>query len=1084
MFIHIVHVHVHVKLNFRGKKLGCLVYMYVHVHVSILVYDPTCCSIHYAFTCTCTYLLCLLFTGPNSSDTTDDTDSHDESHPALGASETCKQNGLAEDHQSQSVTPNLLSASSDSSSHLSGSEASGGLEYSSAIEDATEPDIGHKGASVIMNSVTSTADNRVPENGVSFSKFNSDEKSHHNSSNTDRISLPPQQYSSSVQRKLRTPWSTKKFDSDISTAPLSSETSDMDTSGHEKVCSDGGSTSDLTSMSRDSRSDVSCEVFPSSLQPHSASVSVGTRPSSAESYGLKRKTLSQNYKKAVAVTASPPVSKRPLKASLSTPLKTDECASSTALTDCKNSKAAPKPKPPIAAKPAKPEMRPKQPSLASTSRSASNSPPHQRKQLYSYREADTIDFVSELSKATVSALSKSEQKVPLIGISKTQRHGIRKCSSESNVLSRDKGANSPTFVPRKLANVREESEDKDSDTEKVNSTRPTRLSPTPRPQLLPTKPKSLVTGMSPTPPPKPRTSPKSPPVQHKVSTNDDAASPASETASSLPSSPLVHKRKPALTHKPTLPLKRPGLFRQSASAGALTTPSSKDRGSTASDRKHSISGERESTPPQKPHTKRRPYGREVSVPTRINQFQSVSSILTPSVSPTPPRLPPRSPILQKRDDELVRSSGSLSVQPTSHTATSSSSQEEAPPPVPFRKGERQSMLCEGSSPLSAAGPSPSTESGRQTPPIFKRIKPSQLEGTPPAGKKPKTSPRRPPPNPPHSPSPPPVPMRTKTIGQSSIAESHTVDPASPKRHSLFSPAMSKARSQAYNNKSKQNKELEKLYRQSLQCADDSAEVQRKFYAEQSNASTTARPRRHHTHYELTFLDSTMPPQLLKHASEPNSIVSPVSSDNVPPPLPSQPIPKKKDRQQTLLKRGPIQARDSISPPSQKSDDGTKSDTSSEWSVWSHTPPKNRIYDVISDVSANKAQKPNSSHILKKQTHNESKGSASSSNPVTRPESPFRRETKSFSSLMVRRSNSDRFKKNKLVPPIPIGRARQIVHRTPSVDKLDDRMERSVRLSACQAEVESSSDDEEEETVVSPIQQGKLVRHMYVHVPHW
>ena len=1030
--------------------------------------------------------------GPNSSDTTDDTDSHDESHPGLGGGDTCDHNGLAEDRRSHSGTPNLLFVSSESSSHLgSGSEASGALEYSSALEDGIEADTTKKD-NISTNSFTSATDERVPENGVSVSKFHSEENLHRDSnetSDTDRTSLHVDQCSYSVQRKLRVPWSGRKLDSDFSTAPLSSETSDMDTSGNEKILTDGGSTSDLTSISQDSRNEVG-EVFASPLQPHSGCVSGGARPGSAESGNSKKKnakTLPQKYaisKKPVTGTASPPVTKRPLKASLSSPLKTDGRASPKPPTSAgaKNTvalKAPPRPKPPIAAKPAKPEVKSKPRDLTST-RSGSASPPQQRKKLLQTKvssDSDSVDFASERSKAIVSTLGKPEPRVPSIGSPKAPRHAVRKASSDSNLTASEtvtKPPSSPTFVPRKLSNVREESEDKDSDTEKA---KPRRISPPLRQQLLPTKPKPRPTAMrkvSPTPPPKPSGTPKTPPPTRKASANDDAPS-ASESGHS--SSPHTPKRKPVPPQKPSLPLKKPNLFQQTVSAGAIQTPSSTSTVSPSPNRKLSSNGEKESTPPAKPPTKRRQYSREIS----LTSAQSVSPTLTPSASPTPPLLPPRSPILQRRESEIAISSGCLSVQGISRNASSSSLEDV--PPVPLRKAERKSLLLsEATSPVTAANLVPSLESGRQTPPPVKKIRTLHRVETSPPTKKPKTPPRRPPPTPPLSPSPPPVPSHSKTIGRSSIAETRTADPLSPKRHSLFSSDLSNRQisdiSQVYDvldNVSEQNKELERLYRQSASSVADS-EAQKKLDTEQDSATSTAttnrKPRRHYTHYELTFLDSTEPPRLIKNPSE-SSIASQMSSDDVPPPLPSQPIPKKKDRQQTLLKRGPIKNRDSTSPPSQKSDEGIKSDTqsvSSECSVWSHTASKERVYDVISDKT-NRTKRSRSPSIFKRLTHSDSKETDKSTGSVSSPESPFRRETKSFSSFMFRRSNSDRFKKNK-IKPVVTGKAftmaRQAVHRTPSVDKLDDRMERSVRLSA---EVEDESSSDEEETSVSPTQQG-------------
>lgn len=1012
--------------------------------------------------------MCGLFTGPNSSDTTDNTDSHDELQRGLAIGDICEHNGLTEEQRAHSATPNHASASSESSSHLSGSEASGGLEYSSALEDTQDPDIVlHKSVSVSTHtsSVTTTMGNRVPQNGVSFSKLNLNPDSNE-ASDTDKVAIPPQSSSG-----LRIPWSnkTKKFDSDFSTAPLSSETSDMDTSGHEKVCSDGGSTGDLTAISQDSRSD---DLIPSS---HSASASRGIRPSGGGKKKRDGRTLPPNYairKKEAGTTASPPP-KRQLQASLSTPLKTNGQALpkqqvATVVSDSNGrvtSKAPHRPKPPIAAKPAKPEVKPKPP--AGSKGGTQSQQNHQHTNCSS--DVEAVDFASEHTNVPSNTRSRSELAIPHIGSPKAPQKCLRKVSSESNVI---KGVSSSPFVPNKLSNVCEESEGKkENRLSKAQSPRPTRFSP--RPQLLPTKPKPPVTvsrRVSPTPQPKPKTSPKSPPAQRKIFSIDDPAS--SETASSLPSSPFMTKRKPVPAQKPSVPLKRPGLFHPSASSAAILVPSSGECGSNSAsplvNRKFSSNGEGESGPPAKPYTKRREA-------LQVGQPQS-SPTVTPSVSPTPHQLPPRSPVLRRGDGELGGSPRTALVQPASQTA-SSSSQEEAPPPVPHRKGERKSIaLSEAVAKMS--GLSPSTESSSQTPPpVLRNLKPAQREETPSTGKKLKTL-RRPPPTPPLSPSPPPLPVLAKTITRStsSITAARTADPASPKRHSLFiNPPLSEDDvPQTNSNRSEKKKEFEKLYQQSV-IANSTAETPKKSDSESSESSTPTvhrKPHRHHTHYELTFIDSEKPPVLLKCASEASCIGLPKSSDSVPPPLPSQPIPSKKGRHQ-LLKRGPIRARDSTSPPSQKSDEGNNSGSSENSTRIRPTLSKNRIYDEISDMPAEKSEKSKKSKspgFFSKLTRNDSKESVSTK-ATGRAESPFRREAKSFSSIMLRRSNSDRFK-NKL-SLVPTGNAfvaaKTAVHRTPSVDKLDDRMERSVRMSAAKEEGESSSDDEE--TAVSPTQQG-------------
>jgi hypothetical protein len=1078
-------------------------------------------------------------TGPNSSDTTD-TDSHDEAHTgglgaprgAGGSSESCDHNGVAEDgHRSHSGTPNLPSVSTDSSSHSSGSEASGGLEYSSALEDAADTEIivtrkttpADSSTRTFTNHTTSSSGgcNRVPKNGTSVSKFNSDENLHRDStSDTDRTSLYPHcGSSSSFLRKPRAPWSGKRLDSDFSTAPLSSETSDMDTSGHEKVVSDGGgSTNDLTSLSRDSRaSDLSSEVFSSSLQQKLAAAATSgsgnSRPSSGDSTDSKKKRVSgktATSSKPGEAAASPPVMKRPLKASLSSPLRTDgrvstpkpvskAAASRTSLL----SKIPPRPRPPppVASKPA----RPKPPvSTHSNGRKSPQPPIYQRAKLRSAGDTDSVDFATvESRRAQFGGVhSKSEQRVPLIGSSKTPHQNIRKTSSESNVLSLEKGAgkpsdSSPTFVPRKLSNVREESEDKESDSEKASvansTTKPARFSPTPRPQLLPTKSKLPLTSTPKTngPPPRPK-----PPGQQRVASPGDDTTP--ESPSSLPSS-LVAKRKPVPPQKPALLPRKPGLLMMhSNSEGNLAATVSKDPATATSPTATDNNTQTETvSPPEKPPTKRRPYGRTITVPAKMGQTPTPdeSPSVTPSVSPVPPPIPPRSPVLQRLLKEVGRSSESGSTALHTTSPSSSSQEDPPPPPVPFRKGgdERrpEATSTTGGSSVPQLPPPADGSSGKQPPPVARRLKPapnSQREATPPvaSGKK---SPRRRPPSPPLSPSPPPsFAARTKTVGRSTTADACTADPSSHKRHSLFSSALSPSQVdevsrnyEVFDAMSEESKQFERLYQQSVKSSTEGSgtDTPKKPEADQGQSPPSAR-KKCTTHYEMTFLDPNKPPKLLTNASSadsgggvtaPAAALSPLSCDDTPPPLPSQPIPKKKDRQPTLLKRGPIKPRERMN-----DDGGNKSDTQSVSSGCTSPAPKDRIYDAISDAVPGRktGKKTRGAGFFRKMTRNDSKGS----DPDLRSDSTFRREAKSFSAFTFRRSNSDRFKKNKLPVLVPTeGNAiaaarRQAVHRTPSVDKLDDRMERSVKMSSPKNEGDSSSDDEsDEETVESPTGQG-------------
>ena len=251
-------------------------------------------------------------------------------------------------------------------------------------------------------------------------------------------------------------------------------------------------------------------------------------------------------------------------------------------------------------------------------------------------------------------------------------------------------------------------------------------------------------------------------------------------------------------------------------------------------------------------------------------------------------------------------------------------------------------------------------------------------------------------------------------------------------------------------------------------SDGEAEVQ-----EHDSSHGHARSRK--THYELTFIPSS-PPPLYKPLSESSGIASPLSSDDIPPPLPSQPIPKKKDRR-NLLHRGPIQAHlkhANSSPTLTKSGESQRSDSqsvSSEGSGRGHTPLRDALYDEINDLSPGKPQRKSLNSKVLAKLH-QRKEHRKCSTPLEDP--PFRRETQRSVSFMFCRSSSDRFKKYKVMnvdPSFSSTITRQALHRTPSLDRLDDRMERSVKMSAQSMDVEESSSDEE--ASVSPSPQGTV-----------
>lgn len=90
--------------------------------------------------------------------------------------------------------------------------------------------------------------------------------------------------------------------------------------------------------------------------------------------------------------------------------------------------------------------------------------------------------------------------------------------------------------------------------------------------------------------------------------------------------------------------------------------------------------------------------------------------------------------------------------------------------------------------------------------------------------------------------------------------------------------------------------------------------------------------------------------------------------------------------------------------------------------------------------------------------------------VSTQKSPEIRSSKRSSSISsFRRVNSDRFKHkiSTLDSTVANGVDKTVLQRTPSVDKLDDRMDRSLRSSISSTGFDSSSDEEDEGVVVSP-----------------
>ena len=225
-----------------------------------------------------------------------------------------------------------------------------------------------------------------------------------------------------------------------------------------------------------------------------------------------------------------------------------------------------------------------------------------------------------------------------------------------------------------------------------------------------------------------------------------------------------------------------------------------------------------------------------------------------------------------------------------------------------------------------------------------------------------------------------------------------------------------------------------------------------------------------------------PPSLRQKAADPTH--SPLartpsdhSQDDTPPPLPTQPIPKKKDRygskkQNTSVTYLDRQRSSSRSPPPPQPPKMEDTCTANESAMTRNEP----IYDVIQDVP--RVDPYNTVVLVSKSKQEKDKPLPQKSKSVFRkeksesgsPELPhFGTHTKSNSvSLMYRRATSDRFKHrvSTLDPDVLESLSKDVsLRRTSSLDRLNDRIE-------CSSNVLTDSSSEDEEVgVVSPIQQG-------------
>ena len=312
----------------------------------------------------------------------------------------------------------------------------------------------------------------------------SDDNLQHDSNETSDTDLTPLPRTHTHQH-----WTNKKFESDLSTAPFSSETSDMETSGNERVfTTDGGSATDLNPKpSPDSPPTPSSSPSPMGKVPtrqvlsgssgdeiKKNKLSVKSKPIPKPSPPPKKVSTiepslagkpSGIVKKPLHATKSSPLGNKIINNNPSTPLKGQKSESSISPSRSKSIKvnipAKPKP-PPVPAKPAgKPELKPKPMRSTSVHHSPSSS-----------------GHPSLKAKLAGKPRSNSVETEPSTAV-------MRKIHSESDLgAAKMVVRRSPTMGARKLAQVKEEIAERRQSTPPRPNPPPAPLKPT-----VPLKPK-------------------------------------------------------------------------------------------------------------------------------------------------------------------------------------------------------------------------------------------------------------------------------------------------------------------------------------------------------------------------------------------------------------------------------------------------------------------------------------------------------------------------------------------------------------------------------------------------------------------
>ena len=1066
--------------------------------------------------------------------------------------------GGYEDLRNRSVTPNFHYPSSGG-----GEESNGTFECDKESEEQPQPyvstnglvatDPGSPGLGGVRgenqpstSTVYSTRDN-LHSNSEENLRFDSNE-----TSDTDLT------HHSSPPRGARHAWSSKRFESDLSTAPFSSETSDMDTSGNEKIHTDGGSMSDLTCSKGDQLDNLSPNTTAAThpdyiaAAAHSENISAVTHSVSSHhtasggSSGdeVKRKKGSSKppskpplkppvSRKPPSILAgselsklSPPNAKKQLCVSVSNPMPASQKAKEKERSPQQSPEAgnAPKrskstihpppvvkPKPPLMVKPAKPVLRPKPAHLNNQDLplkgrhslmlqpSAESSP--RKREVTGAASGNYYKFTNTRSETTLQTARVE---------SGDRRPGhLKKVHSEPSFGGLKKAPRSPTPAARKLTKVHEEQEHEELGNSSHNH--PMLSVPLTKPAVLTKVKRQGLEKSSPDATCRPAhssedvefqksrgTSTTSSTDSSKSLSSSEAASGHSQSPTVSPSPSPATRKKPLPHQKPSVLPKKPSLMHQSVSATAV------------------LQTKEEGPKDPIPDPERR-VDSQVMRPFSRGPVRPVLASMTTSKN-----LPEHSSAVV---DQSGQNSEENPVIKQTNTPMKPSTNDQGPP-LPPKKSNRRSTHIELVIP------------GEDLPPELPPRRPRV------------SSPRRPPPS-------PPTPRRAGGEKRSTIAQANNVryrsnqlKSSEPKRHSMFSLNLSSSQI----NRISENYEVCEFEVEFAESRDDSSTVSQqapqkppRFKIEESNVRSTskspdvllgrtlaspvdqsrgiceskkgsdseqestsptggmrARPSRGSSKKKAppkppkyTSPDETStiprastppgrstPTSLLRQVSDLtlSSLTSLPPREDTPPPLPSQPIPKKKDRLGSVKKIPAVglsssdqqRAASPLQPPKIVETRTARAKSSDE-----------PIYDVIKDVpridpynvvsltsegSRDREASPKlpPRNITKAGSSDDEKGDTSLRLPH------FGSHIKSNSiSLMFRRATSDRFKHkvSTMDPEVAETLSKEVLQRTPSLDRLNDRMDRSTR-SSMQLMSDSSSEDECEASVVSPVMNGR------------